>query len=282
MSDSIYNEFGKLFKQHFMNNNEQPITNPTFYQNIKPMFCQLDRVMMLSVPGTSFDLFDYHDVMSNAKKIMEVVKPGSRNPMPQIGGPWPASLVQTFQNWITAGCPAGVDPSPPVSPVDPGILTAFIALSKALTGIDQFFHFNTNPAIIKQQEEALAKIYYNRLLKRPANGSDPNNTITGVLTAWGTNQDASALARQFHICKDIIILWYNTTTNWDADGNTVSIPSYGTPAFNQYIQGQLWKVALIHPVGFAPEVMQPPAPTYYWQNKPMATGENSGFYYVNY
>ena len=188
--------------------------------------------------------------------------------MPAVGGPWPASWVQTFQNWIETGCPAGEDPAPAVSPVAADALSAFLALSKALTGIDEFFRFNTlDPGAVTKQEEALATIYYNRLLKRPSN-NDPNDNLAGVLKAWAANPDVAALAKQFSICKDIILIWYNTTTAWDA---------YGTPAFNQYKEGQVWKVSLIHPMGYAPENT-----AFYWQNNPSDNGEYSGYYYVNY
>lgn len=261
-----------------MNTNDQPVNNPTYYQNIRPMFSQYDQVMMLS-SGRRFDLFNYESVKSMANQIYLAIQP-SDDPnlanagwsklqqvhvMPPVGGPWPNSWVQTFQNWITAGCPAGVDPAPAIAPVPINILDPFIAVSKALTGIDQFFRFDIfNPDVIKKQEEDLATIYYNRLIKGPGGVQ----AIADLLAAWATNQNVANLATKFPVCQDIITIWYNTTTKWDG---------YGTPAFNQYKEGQVWKVALIHPMGYAPENT-----AFYWQNEPSANGEGSGFYYVNY
>ena len=262
-------------------NNDQPIQNPTFYQNIRPMFSQYDQVMMLS-SGRIFDLFNYQSVKSKANQIYLAIQPNDDpnmanagwsklqqvHVMPEVGGPWPASWIVTFKNWIDTGLPAGVDPSPAFPPIADNDLQAFIALSKALTGIDNFFRFNIfKPELIKQQEEALATIYYNRLLQRPV-ATGTNDTLAAVLAAWAANPDAAAVAKQFPICKDIILIWYNTNTSWDG---------YGTPQFNQYKEGQVWKVSLIHPIGYAPENTP-----FYWQNAPTDDGQNSGFYYVNY
>ena len=261
--------------------NDQPILNPTFYQNIRPMFSQYDQVMMLS-SGRIFDLFNYNSVKSMANQIYLAIQPNDDpnmaiagwsklqqvHVMPEVGGPWPASWIVTFKNWIDTGLPAGEDPSPPFAPIANSDLQAFIALSKALTGLDSFFRFNIfKPDIIKQQEESLATIYYNRLLQRPVQ-TGVDDSLAAVLAAWINNPDATSIASRFTICKDIIIIWYNTTTSWDG---------YGTAQFNQYKEGQVWKVSLIHPIGYAPENTP-----FYWQNAPTDDGQNSGFYYVNY
>jgi hypothetical protein len=191
--------------------------------------------------------------------------------MPEVGGPWPASWIVTFKNWIDTGLPAGDDPSPALAPIADNDLQAFIALSKALTGLDSFFRFNIfKPELIKQQEEALATIYYNRLLNwAPVDSTqNPNLNLAAVLTAWAASPDTDSIAAQFPICQDIILIWYNTNTRWDG---------FGSPQFNQYKEGQVWKVSLIHPIGYAPENTP-----FYWQNAPTDDGQNSGFYYVNY
>jgi hypothetical protein len=271
--------------------NDQPISNPTFYQNIRPMFSQYDQVMMLS-SGRIFDLFNYNSVKSMANQIYLAIQPNDDpnmanagwsklqqvHVMPAVGGPWPPAWIVTFKNWIDTGLPAGEDPSPGFPPIPATNLQAFIALSKALTGIENFFRFNAsaNPQLVQKQEEALATIYYNRLLQRPvATGS--NDTLEAVLAAWTANPEADVIAATFPICKDIILIWYNTTTQWDFNGKPAPSGFYGTPQFNQYKEGQVWKVSLIHPIGYAPENTP-----FYWQNAPTADGENSGFYFVNY
>jgi hypothetical protein len=263
-----------------MNSNDPVIEHPTFYQNIRLMFSQYDQIMMLS-SGRRFDLFDYNSVKSMANQIYLAIQP-NEDPnmaaagwsklqqvhiMPPVGGPWPKSWVHTFKNWIADGCPAGTDTSPAIPAVDPATLDAFIALSKALTGIDQFFRFDIfNPDVIKQQEQELATIYYYRLSKYPS--TSPSDNLNGVIAAWNSNPDVAAISKSFPICKDIITIWYNTTTSFDG---------FGSPQFNQYKQGQVWKVSLSHPTGYAPENTP-----FYWTNAPSENGEFSGFYFVNY
>ena len=70
----------------------------SFERDVKPMFRDKDRDSMLS----AFDLFDYADVADNADAIVGSLRSGQ---MP-CDGEWPASQVDTLQQWIDAGKPA--------------------------------------------------------------------------------------------------------------------------------------------------------------------------------
>jgi hypothetical protein len=72
--------------------------SPSFGRDIKPLFREKDRDSMLR----AFDLYDYSDVSSHADAIVNALRSGR---MP-CDGAWPASQVETFQQWIDAGKPA--------------------------------------------------------------------------------------------------------------------------------------------------------------------------------
>ena len=260
---------------------DQPIANPTFHQNIKAMFSQYDQVMMLNY----FDLHDYNQVKAWGEKFILVLQPNADpkmaalgwsmmqqvHVMPEVPGPWPASWVQTFKNWVANGCPEGTPPTIPAAPVvSATVLQQFIALSQALTGIESF----------GPNGNQLATIYYNRLLLRPANAKKPDDTLAGILAAWAKSPDPKTIAANFPIYSDIITIWYNATTNWDNNGKPVVFPAlayYGTPDFNQYTESLVWKVVLAHPMGYAPENSP-----FYWQVAPTPDGQYTGLYDKNY
>jgi hypothetical protein len=70
----------------------------SFERDIKPMFRQKDRDAMLQ----AFDLFDYDDVVENARKIARALRGGQ---MP-CDGAWSGEQVDKLQQWIDAGVPA--------------------------------------------------------------------------------------------------------------------------------------------------------------------------------
>ena len=70
----------------------------SFERDIKPMFRQKDRDAMLQ----AFDLFDYDDVVENARKIARSLRGGQ---MP-CDGAWSGEQVDRLQQWIDAGTPA--------------------------------------------------------------------------------------------------------------------------------------------------------------------------------
>ena len=70
----------------------------SFEQDIKPMFRQKDRDSMLQ----AFDLFDYDDVVENARKIAHTLRSAQ---MP-CDGAWSGEQVDKLQQWIDAGTPA--------------------------------------------------------------------------------------------------------------------------------------------------------------------------------
>jgi hypothetical protein len=67
----------------------------SFARDIKPLFREKDRNSMLR----AFDLFDYADVVEHADAIVGALRSGK---MP-CDGAWPASRVDTFQQWIDHG-----------------------------------------------------------------------------------------------------------------------------------------------------------------------------------
>lgn len=69
--------------------------NPSFEDDIKPLFRQKDQRSMKS----SFDLWEYEDVKANATAILEVVEAGD---MP-CDGAWPEEHVELFRRWTEAG-----------------------------------------------------------------------------------------------------------------------------------------------------------------------------------
>jgi hypothetical protein len=70
----------------------------SFERDIKPLFRQKDRDSMLQ----AFDLFDYDDVVENARKIARSLRSGQ---MP-CDGAWSGEQVDKLQQWIDAGTPA--------------------------------------------------------------------------------------------------------------------------------------------------------------------------------
>ena len=92
--------------------------SPTFYQDIKPLFTEFDRVKMKYF----IDLWNYHQVKAHAITIHLCLQPrvinGKPDPegwsmLPQVhvmpkGAPWPQEHIDLFGRWIELGCPAGV------------------------------------------------------------------------------------------------------------------------------------------------------------------------------
>jgi hypothetical protein len=70
----------------------------SFERDIKPLFRQKDRDSMLQ----AFDLFDYDDVVENARKIARSLRSGQ---MP-CDGAWSGEQVDKLQQWIDTGTPA--------------------------------------------------------------------------------------------------------------------------------------------------------------------------------
>ncbi len=71
------------------------MTDPTFAQDIKPLFREKDRDSMTFM----FDLWSYDDVRKNAPAILTIVKEGR---MP-CDGPWPDDRVDLFERWTETG-----------------------------------------------------------------------------------------------------------------------------------------------------------------------------------
>jgi hypothetical protein len=81
---------------------ESPGSNgqPSFEQDIKPLFRERDRGTMLSV--ADFDLWKHEDVVDHSQAILGRLEDGS---MP-CDRPWPDEQVTRFRRWMDAGMPA--------------------------------------------------------------------------------------------------------------------------------------------------------------------------------
>jgi hypothetical protein len=70
---------------------------PTWEQDIKPMFREWDRAEMMYL----LDLWSYQDVRDNAESIYDRVADGT---MP-CDAPWPQERIDLFGAWVSAGSP---------------------------------------------------------------------------------------------------------------------------------------------------------------------------------
>jgi hypothetical protein len=71
---------------------------PSFAQDIKPLFRDIDRSSMDFV----FDLWDYQEVKDHAQDILERVSDGT---MP-CDEQWPQERIELFRRWIETGMSA--------------------------------------------------------------------------------------------------------------------------------------------------------------------------------
>ena len=72
-------------------------TEPTFEQDIRPLFRERDRQSM----DFAFDLWEYDDVRENVQAILGRLTAGT---MP-CDGAWPADRVALFRRWVDGGMP---------------------------------------------------------------------------------------------------------------------------------------------------------------------------------
>jgi hypothetical protein len=72
---------------------------PSFENDVKPLFRERDRAAMLSV--AEFDLWARPDVAEHSREILERLEDGSM-PCDQA---WPAEQVVLFRQWVDAGMP---------------------------------------------------------------------------------------------------------------------------------------------------------------------------------
>ena len=71
------------------------MADPSFANDIKPLFREKDRTSMRS----RFDLWSCQDVRENSAAILEVLRAGT---MP-CDGPWSYDNVERFTGWIAGG-----------------------------------------------------------------------------------------------------------------------------------------------------------------------------------
>ena len=72
---------------------------PTFEEDVKPLFRERDRGAMLSV--ARFDLWSRDDVAEHSQEILQRLENGS---MP-CDEAWPEERVAIFRQWVGAGMP---------------------------------------------------------------------------------------------------------------------------------------------------------------------------------
>jgi hypothetical protein len=72
---------------------------PTFTQDVKPLFRERDRATMLKV--ADFDLWEHEDVRERSQAILARLEDGS---MP-CDQPWPEQRISLFRRWLDAGMP---------------------------------------------------------------------------------------------------------------------------------------------------------------------------------
>jgi hypothetical protein len=87
--------------------NGTPVTNPG-WQDIQGIFAPFTSQMMWRL-----DLGSYDDVVANAQIILLRIKTFGDMPPPPFP-PLTTAQIQTFENWINAGCPQTA-PTGPVS-----------------------------------------------------------------------------------------------------------------------------------------------------------------------
>ncbi len=72
---------------------------PTFENDVKPLFRERDRGAMVSV--AQFDLWSRDDVAEHSQEILQRLESGS---MP-CDEAWPEERVAIFRQWVGAGMP---------------------------------------------------------------------------------------------------------------------------------------------------------------------------------
>src|ERR1700722_20505140 len=99
-----------------------PISNPTWYGNVRDMFNATDKSHMR---GQGIDLANYNDVVNHAGDIYQQTAVGNMPP----GSPWSSDYVATFLNWMTNGYPKG---TPNTSLAHGGLRAAYRTTAKRL------------------------------------------------------------------------------------------------------------------------------------------------------
>lgn len=231
---------------------------PTFYQDIRPLFSQWERIMMMFY----CDFWNYEQVKARATSIhlsLQPAQPGA-NPggwsklpevhvMPVGTGPWAQEKIDLFGAWIKGGCLEGTATYTPPAPGP--LVPDFIALSKVLTGFDDLD--------ILGDVNTLAQIYIDRITAETTQGAQLSALLSaakaasfsGILDASG--KATGSFTSYADLMKTITVAWYTATVNG----------SYGNASNTQYIQGLEWRAMAAHPMGFANENVP-----FYWQFKP--------------
>lgn len=148
-----------------MNQNNDPVKNPTWYGDIRNMFSQTDIDHM---KNQGLDLSSYDDVTNSAGGIYGQVAGGNMPP----GNPWPQDWVNTFLNWMTNGFPKGV----PVPQTSLSVSGSVIATSSVATRIRKEI------TMLSQAElDNLKKAFSGIMAKNPG---DPNSYFVQAGYHW--------------------------------------------------------------------------------------------------
>ena len=133
-----------------------PVTNPTWYGQIRDMFSATSRSHMAA---QGLDLASYSEVMEHAGDIYQQVALGNMPP----GSPWPSDWVATFLNWMNNDYPKG-------TPVAPGVAPAFQA--RALAVAASVSRVRKNVTTLSANELTLLKKAFTEIMARPADAVD--------------------------------------------------------------------------------------------------------------
>ncbi|HEY0378124.1 MAG TPA: hypothetical protein VGC87_14495 [Pyrinomonadaceae bacterium] len=228
--------------------------------DIAPLFTQYDVIQM----KWKFDLSDYNTVKTYAQSILYAVSPNHPNTtsrMPLYEDPWTPEMIDTFQQWMTAGYPySATSADPPTPPAPDPLVPVFIALSNFLTGFDDL-----------DQNPGLAQTYLTRLRNETAYGAaldallaelEPNvsnpqalgQQVLGSTAFFVPPVPPATEAQLTDLAQRIVILWYTATiATVPTDPAEQPVYVFGTPQDNQYVSALMWPAAQAHPMGYSTE-----------------------------
>lgn len=141
-----------------------PVANPTWYGNIRQMFDNMD-VAHMAAQG--LDLTSYDQVAASASAIYGQVAAKLMPP----GDPWSDDMIQTFLNWLSAGCPKG-------TPAPDQVVQSLAAAPAASTATRVREDIDT---LSPQKLDLLKKAFEGILAKDP---SDPNSYFVQAGYHW--------------------------------------------------------------------------------------------------
>ncbi|MGE7957509.1 tyrosinase family protein [Pseudomonas sp. NPDC089530] len=149
-----------------------PVTNPTWYGQIRDMFTTRDQNHMAA---QGLDLASYDSVVNHAGSIYQQVAGGNMPP----DTPWSPDWVSTFLNWMNNGYPKG-------TPLAPGAPMEFSARSW-LSTTTPAARIRKDITTLSNSELALLKKAFSAIVAKPP--SDPNSYFVQAGYHWFPEPD---------------------------------------------------------------------------------------------